>query len=400
MNVLLIESGMNRLKQNRPNLALARFSTLYKSLSDKVYHVIFKGEETPIPVIPDKIIASAIFSWDVPRLINYIQQIQGKNPDVEIAFGGIGTLNLQDYIYDRLGIYPISTCLENMDLISPDPEFFIEDAGYAFCSRGCPLGCNFCGVKDFEGRNTRIIPNWKEQLDYSKKYWVFMDNNPLSLPTESREDLFSLLKEHCSGQRLNESRKIRECSFDSGFDFRRIDKETIRLIKGLRLSSIKLAWDKVGYEDQFVSALRMLQEAFPHVSKRGMYEQFQVYVLYNHEDTLEDTLYRINKLYHEYRVFPTAMRYQPFGSMIYKDYLDPNWTSENAVDIARWANKRAVFMSTSFDLYQGRLADGRSISNFKTLPELDLFSVGVPDGRAVVNQASKKHCLAPAGFHP
>ena len=214
-------------------------------------------------------------------------------------------------------------------------------------------------------------------MDLSKKEIKIMDNNPLAMPKEARDDLFSFLREHCSGAKIG--RKIRVCSFDSGLDFRRIDDDVISQIKDIKFSTIKLAWDNTAHENKFTEALYRLQAAFPNKSSRGLYEQFQVYVLYNFNDDLQDALYRVEKLYKHYRVFPYSMKFVPTNALKYKDHVDPSWTPEDAVDLGRWCNNRQVFMTTDYQNYVGRTSDGRSISNFThhqaITGQIDLFQV-------------------------
>ncbi len=368
MNVLLIEKGHGR--HHRPNLALARFSTMHKAQGDKVTHLIVDSRYQLPAVAPDKVYVSIVFSWDILPLMNFMDRLSMFYPHLKekgmIEVGGVAPYFMKDFITDNFGVEPHTTCSRELDQVVPDPAFYNDDdSSYVFTSRGCPNNCSFCIVPKCES-DAYVIENWRDQINMSAKKIVVCDNNILATGDHCRE-VFEYLTEiaHRDGTRIPGSRKVREVEFDGGFDFRRINSENIELIRQVKHSKIRLAWDDVKYESKFDSAMRFLLEAFPKVSSRGLHEEIEVFVLYNCEftrDALEDTLYRIYKLFHHYRVMPYAMRYMPLDTLYYKQYVSPLWDPENSVDVARWANSRSILLSVpNFNYYVGRQDNGKTL---------------------------------------
>lgn len=388
MNIFLFEKKSS-LNNHRPNLALARFSTIHKSKGDSVYHFVLDSNfKMPADIIPELVYISIVFSWDVPYFIDFINKLMERFPHLKeegkIRIGGIAPFFMGDYIKEQTGIEAVRGCSYELDHVIPDPDFYDNNNTYLFTMRGCTNGCPWCVVPKVEGNaNTStsdnadltngnkagyIIKNWRDQINMKAKNVVIMDNNLFTAPIEHRKEVFNYLTQiaHRDGVRVEGSRKIRTVEFDGGFDFRALTEENIELIKNIRFSKIRVAFDSISYEKEFDSAITRLLEVFPEKSKRGMHEKFECFVLYNcnfTKDTLEDTLYRIYKLRYHYGIFPYLMRFQPLDTLQYKTYVSPYWNEQDCVDIARWTNSRQVFMKTPrYMYYHGRKADGTCIS--------------------------------------
>lgn len=371
-NIYLVEKRSS-LNKHRPSLALARFSTLHKNNLDNIIHVIIDSHYSLPVVPPDKVYISIIFSWDLPYFVKFISKLRRLYPfltNEDIVIGGVATYHVRQQIIEQTGITPSVGCLYDLDHVIPDPAFYEEDNTYLFTMRSCPNRCSFCIVNSIES-DFYVIKNYKEQINDKAGNVVICDNNLLAAPLEHWKEVLSYLTEiaHKDGVRIQGTRKLRTVEFDGGFDWRHLKDENIELLKDIRFSKIRVAFDDVRYEKGFDQSIERLLKAFPKVSKRGMHENIECYVLYGCDltkDTLEDTLYRVYKLYHHYKIWPYLIRFQPLDNLTYKTYVSPFWTSEDLVDIARWANSRRVLAKTpNYKFYYGRQEDGKCLSHFQ-----------------------------------
>lgn len=369
-NIFLVEKRSS-LNTHRPSLALARLSTLHKEKGDNVHHIIISSDYKIPNVKPDKVYISIIFSWDILKFIEFIKSLLWMYPTLskdDIVIGGVAPYFMRDFILEQTGIEPVMGCVYDLDHVIPDPEFMDNDTSYLFTMRSCPNNCSWCVVPKIEKENY-VISNWKEQIDLSASKIVIMDNNLLAAPFEHRKEVFDYLAEiaNSEGTRVPGRRKLRSVEFDGGFDFRHLTEENLEMMKRIRWSRIRLAFDHIAYEKVFDKAMKRLLEAFPKVSSRGVHENIDVFVLYGcpeNKDTIEDTLWRTYKLIHYYKVKPYLMRYQPLGSLTYKTYVSPYWEENDLVDIARWANNRRILYKVpSFKYYYGRRLDGKCLAS-------------------------------------
>lgn len=370
--IFLVEKRSS-LNKHRPSLALARFSTFHKEKMDATYHIILDSKYTIPNVPPDKVYISIIFSWDLHHFVRFIRQLKKLYPSLSnenIIIGGVATYHIKDKIIEQTGIIPSVGCSYDLDHVVPDPEFYREDNTYIFTMRSCPNKCSWCTVNSIEP-DYYVINNYKDQVNMKAGNIVICDNNLLAAPLEHRKEVLTWLSQiaHKDGTRVEGTRKLRTVEFDGGVDWRHFTDENIELLKNIRFSKIRVAFDDVHYEKGFDVAMGRLLKAFPKVSKRGMHENIECYVLYGCDatkDTIEDTLYRAYKLYHHYKIYPYLMRFQPLDILTYKTYVSPFWKSEDLVDVARWANNRRVLLSVpNFNFYYGRQNDGKCLSRFE-----------------------------------
>lgn len=373
-NIYLVEKRSS-LKKHRPSLALARLSTFHKEKTDNIFHVILDNKCSFPEVPPDKVYVSIIFSWDLPNFVKFIRQLRKVYPyltNEDIVIGGVATFHIKDKIIEQTGIAPVTGCSYALDHVVPDPEFYQHDKNtYVFTMRSCPNNCTYCLVPSLEPEYY-VIKNWKDQINLKAGNVVICDNNLLAAPLEHRKEVLEYLAKiaHKDGTRIKGTRKLRTVEFDGGLDFRFLSDENIELLKNIRFSKIRVAFDDVRYEKGFDQAMARLLKAFPKLSKRGKHENIECYVLYGCDatkDTIEDTLYRAYKLYHYYGIFPYLMRFQPLNSPTYKTYISPLWKKEDLIDLGRWSNGRFVLPKVpNFKFYFGRKKDGTCLSRFQT----------------------------------
>lgn len=147
--------------------------------------------------------------------------------------------------------------------IYPDYSLYPEmtkDTAYGFLTRGCPRGCDFCHVKDKEGRCSVKVANlsefWKGQKNIE-----LLDPNILAC-----KDWKELL------QQLIDSKA--RVNFNQGLDIRMMTEEKASMLAQIKISAIHFAWDR--YEDKEIIQPKFL--TFREKSKINSHD-LQVYVL-------------------------------------------------------------------------------------------------------------------------
>lgn len=140
---------------NFPSLPLMKLSAWHKQRGDNVdwYDPLMAWSN-----MPDITYMSKVFTFTP----DYQYYVFGK----KVIKGGTG------YEYPSGG----ATLPDAIEHIYPDyslyPQF--KDTSYGFLTRGCPRGCNFCIVKDKEGRKSYKVANLSEFWRGQKTlyYWI------------------------------------------------------------------------------------------------------------------------------------------------------------------------------------------------------------------------------------
>lgn len=286
---------------NYPNLPLMKISAYHKREGDSVdwYDPMFGGYY-------DKVYMSKVFSFSP----DYEYPI---NADV-VERGGTGycieTFNGKEvFLKEKHRNLPCG-----IERMYPDYSLYgISDTAYGFLTRGCPRGCDFCHVKDKEGRCSRKVADLSEFWSGQKQI-VLCDPN------------FFACKdwEALSGQLIESGSYV---DFNQGIDVRLMTEKKIELLNQMKIKEIHLAWDRPN-ED-----LREDFERFSELYKRKSASQKVVYVLVNYNSTIEQDLYRIYTL-RELGFDPYIMIYNKKDvARIYKD-------------MARWVNNRFIWRNT------------------------------------------------------
>jgi len=286
---------------NFPNLPLMKLSAWHKAQGDTVewYQPMFTGH-------CDKVYMSKVFSF-TPDYEYFVDAD-------EIVRGGSGyCIELVDgkevYRAERDHNLPYE-----IEHIYPDYGLYgITDTAYGFMSRGCPRGCDFCHVKDKEGRKAFKVADLSE-FWRGQKNIVLLDPNPLAC--REWKDIF---------QQLIDSKAW--VDFSQGIDIRIMTEEKAEMLKRIKVKMVHFAFDR--YQDWDIVVPRM--KTFSEVTgwDRG---KVSVFVLCNFDTTLKQDLARIYAI-RECGFSPYVMIYDkehlPNGSIYYK--------------LQRWANNRFVF---------------------------------------------------------
>lgn len=303
---------------NFPNLPLMKLSAWHKQQGDTVewYQPMFSGHM-------DKVYMSKVFSF-TPDYEYYV------DADV-VEKGGSGyCISMVDgkEVFDKSKDKDLPYEVEH---IYPDYSIYyglvkgIEDTAYGFLTRGCPRGCDFCIVKDKEGRCSYKVADLSE-FWRGQKHIELLDPNLLAC--QEWEDLLQQLID--SKARVN---------FNQGLDIRMMTDRKAEMLAQIPLDAIHFAWDR--YEDKDYIQPKFL--TFRKNSKVNPHD-LQVYVLCGDrkKEVLETDLERIYWL-RENGFAPYVMLYDK-GNI-------PK--GHDLRLLQRWVNNRFVFWKVeTFDEYK------------------------------------------------
>lgn len=224
------------------------------------------------------------------------KEVFDKSKDIELPYE-------IEHIYPDYSIY--------YDTI---PE--VRNTAYGFLSRGCPRGCDFCHVKDKEGRRAYKVADLLEFWNGQKNI-VLLDPN-ITACKEWRE-LF---------QQLIDSKAT--VDFSQGLDIRLVTEEKAEMLKQIKVNNIHFAWDRYEDKDLILPKLKMFKEI------SGLdHRKLTVYTLTNFDTTIEQDLERIYTL--------RELGFNPYVMIYNKE----NTTSKDTIrQIQRWVNMRAVWEKT------------------------------------------------------
>jgi len=252
-----------------PNLALMKISAWHKAKGDNVYLKRCSN--------PDKVYVSCIFKKNASK----VRGMAKLFPNVEIGGYGIDGRQLPDEI----------------EHIMPDYDLYGIDYSMGFTSRGCSRDCDFCDVWRNEGPIRDHAPI-TEFLRPGHRKVILLDNNFLMSP-RWRENFQFLID---SGLKA---------SICQGFDARLITREIASLIsqnqhtfydENFSNHAIYTAWDRIGDETQVLQGIQFLLGS-------GVIPRYvRPFVLVGYNTTLEEDLYRFNKL-RDLGVYPFIMPY-------------------------------------------------------------------------------------------
>lgn len=296
---------------NYPNLPLMKISAWHKARGDSVewYEPLFSGHM-------DKVYMSKVFSF-TPDYPYYIDAD-------EVVKGGSGyCISLVDgkEVFDKSKDKDLPYEIEH---IYPDYSLYgIEDTAYGFLTRGCPRGCNFCHVKDKEGLKSYKVADLSE-FWRGQKNIVLCDPNILAC-----KEWKSLL------QQLIDSKAL--VDFNQGLDIRLMTEEKAEMLKRLKVTEFRFAWDRYEDKEKVVPKFKLFRQ-ITNMSERKL----NVYVLCNFDTTIEQDLERIYTL--------RELGYRAYVMLYDKEHIPKGHTLRK---IQRWVNNRIIFAKCkTFEEYQ------------------------------------------------
>jgi len=365
-NIILIEPGY---KNKYPPLGLMKIAQYHgpRGKQDNVRFI--KGEDrTALMTAWDRIYVTTLFSFEFPRIAQSIDfALYVANGHAEKVFvGGIAaslmhgrfldeprwrgirfikgllgqppaiSLQLDDfaeelYSGDVLGT-PIEDLIPDYSILDQiSYRYPVNDAYFAYASRGCIRKCSFCGVPKLEGEQRDAAPltilvRGVEELYGAKKDLTLMDNNIVASPRFKEiiaeiRDLGFIPNAKLSRGRVPVQRRV---DFNQGVDARILCKDPmyLRELSTICLKPLRIAFDHWGLKKPYEQAIR-----YAHAF--GLHE-LSNYMLYNFHDTPAD-LYARMKLNVELnvelgiRIWSFPMRFQPTDRPD-RTFIGEKWT--------------------------------------------------------------------------
>jgi hypothetical protein len=365
-NILLIEPGY---KNKYPPLGLMKIAQYHGPRGKKDNVRFIKGEDrTVLMTAWDRIYVTTLFSFEYQRISQSIDfALNVANGHAEKVFvGGIAAslmhsrfldeprwrgirfikgllgqppavaLQLDDFAEELYSDDVLGTPIE--DLI-PDYSILdqityrypVNDAYFAYASRGCIRKCSFCGVPKLEGdqRDTAplsLLVKGVDELYGIKKDLTLMDNNIVA--SARFKEIIAEIRDlgFVPGAKLTRGRVPvqRRVDFNQGVDARILCKDPmyLRELSTICLKPLRIAFDHWGLRKPYEQAIRYAHEF-------GLYE-LSNYMLYNFHDTPSDLYVRMNlnvELNEQLgiRIWSFPMRYQP-TDLPNRSHIGEKWT--------------------------------------------------------------------------
>jgi hypothetical protein len=260
---------------------------------------------------------SVVFSWHIPLMEAHIKQ---QSIGIETRFVGGPAILISQKYRKKIGLFENGTWFVGRK----DGTLQRHNPLATRTSEGCPNNCSYCFVD-------QIHPRFIEHDDF-----------PV-LPIICDDNLLACSQRHFD-KVIEKIKKLDWCDFNQGLDARMLTQHHANRFAELKKPLIRLAWDGIGAESAIISAVTKLRKAgIPRKS-------IQCYVLFGYCDTPENTLYRLEALWHGLGIKPNPMRYQGF-TKDKNDFISKSWTHKELDRfMSYWSNLRFT-AGVPFDEY-------------------------------------------------
>lgn len=258
---------------NFPNLPLMKLSAWHKARGDTVewYEPLLHGfPNDPLDIVYMSKVFGDEYSPDYPYYVNAKEVIRGGTgyhisvKDGKEIFDKENHNNLPDeieHIYPDYSLYPQ----------------YCKDTAYGFLTRGCCNNCSFCIVSKKEGVCSHKVADLLE-------FWRGQKNIKLLDPN------LLACKEHLDLlQQLADSKA--NVDFTQGLDARFINEDNLEILKNINIKMLHFAFDFMKFEKQIIRGLSLAKEKLDITDRNAI-----VYILTNYDTTIEEDLYRIQKI--------------------------------------------------------------------------------------------------------
>jgi hypothetical protein len=257
--------------------------------------------------VKDTLYLSVVFTWDLPEARDI-----AENSKKKVIAGGPAVKLLPDYLAG------VAKCQESTVL----PALEMHNPMATFTSRGCDNNCSFCAVPKMEGP-LRELESWPVRP-------IVCDNNLLGCSKKHFDNAIDRLKE------------LPLVDFNQGLEADLFTDHHASRMAELKKPMLRFAFDHVNEESTVMDAIDRAHNA-------GL-KDIGCYVLFNHNDTPEDTLYRL-ELLRSKDVLPNPMRYQPLDALHKDRYIGDNWTELDVKRVQRYYSKLNFLGHVPFEEY-------------------------------------------------
>jgi hypothetical protein len=350
MRILLVEP---EYYTQLPPLPLLKLSTYHKMMGDDVVGLV-RGCKHPKSE-PNRIYVTSLFTWAWRPVWEAIKHYRRIFPNAEIWLGGLYASLLPDHALESGADYVYVGIFRDVEDLPPDYDLLESterwrgwDGSIIFSSRGCPFKCGYCAVPIIEGEVSMVKYSIKHLIHPKHRRIIILDNNILSSP--SWRNIFD---------ELIEIGKI--VDFNQGLDARFINDEVADKLSKMKLSIVRLAYDRKSMRQYVEKAIKLLN----HYGIGG--RKIIVYCLFNYTDDPEDFFERIRDILNLGAVaYP--MRYEPIYTLEKNVYIAPKWDSRR-IEMVQKA-RRVMGYGGAFPPYDGLIKKFNKAGNFDEAFEL------------------------------
>jgi hypothetical protein len=297
------------------NLATHKIAHYHEALGDEVV-IASGGLFLPEVWSADKLYFSAIFTWDLPAMVERINLFKSRGQQIEV--GGPAATALPGWVENQTGIHPHVGLDDRF-------EFVKGDFKMSFTSRGCRNHCGWCVVP-------KIEPEPREYDDFNIPVGenpYIGDNNLLMTSLKHQQLVVEKLKD------------VRNLDINSGMEAALFTEDTYQLYSKLHLERWRLAFDSMAVEKEIERASEILRN-------HGVrYSNISTFVLIGFPGTtMEENIYRLEKT-RALGMTPYPQRYVPLNSLTHKytakgfdnlelEKLRSYWVSANVWRSCSW----------------------------------------------------------------
>jgi len=348
LNVLLVEPQKSRKYHTPyPPLGLLKLAAYHQRRGDLVRLV---NGVSPDGFKPNIIYITSLFTYAWEPVHEVIKFYSQKYKKARVIVGGIYASLCPDHLKESFGdrIEIRQGVIPELDDLLPAYSLVPEwKSSILFSTRGCIRRCPFCSV-------TQLEPKFEPRKSIRHLIYpghnkiILWDNNILASPYW--RNVFDELEE-----------SELAVDFNQGLDARLLTEEVAMSLRRLKLPIIRLAYDSKGIRKPLRKAVTLLKDL--GVNGRDIV----VYCLFNHLDSPEDFLERIQDLL-SWGVVSYPMRYQALEPGPKDGYISPNWTKEQLEMVAR--ARRVIGNGGAFPPYEGLKRKILAATNFEKAFEL------------------------------
>jgi hypothetical protein len=355
-HILLIEPGY---KNKYPPLGLMKIAAYHgpHGKRDNVKFIKGEGDRSVLNVNWDRIYVTSLFSFEwreISKSIDFALHVAQGNAS-KVFVGGIAASLMQDqfiaeprwrgirFIKGLLSDSPAkalqlddfeeelysddvsSTPIEDLvpdysilDQIKDEYIYPVNDAYFAYASRGCVRKCHFCGVPKLEGaqRDAQPITEVVRAIDArygARRDLMLMDNNVVA--SANYRNIIAEIRDlgFIPGAKLSRPGRVpvqRRVDFNQGVDARILSKDKMYLqeMSTISIKPLRIAFDHIGVRKPYETSIKMAHEVGLH--------DLSNYMLYNFNDTPTDLYQRMRlnidlNVQLGIRIFSFPMRFQP-----------------------------------------------------------------------------------------
>ena len=352
MNILLVEPDYYT---RYPPLGLMKLASYHRSQGNQIKLV--RGTSNVISFNPDKIEITSLFTYAWKSVHKAIEFYHLLFPNAKINVGGIyaslmpnDIKSVYPYVNVNIGLCEVAEqYMPAYDILKDVEKWKDWDSSIIFTSRGCIRDCPFCAVPKLEGKIRSIITDVENYVHCEHKKIILWDNNFLASP-DWKEVLKNLQE---MGLKID---------FNQGLDARLINEEKAKMLAGLKIPIVRMAYDKVDEKNAIKNAVNLLADY--GINRR----KILFYILYNfyddgqaYGDTPDDFLAKIRDI-QELGCVSYPMRFEPLVSKKKNHYISPLWTVEKLEAIAK--ARRVLGFGGAFPPYEGLVNKFKKAKDF------------------------------------